>query len=404
MDRTIQRAEACWVKGLEGKAKALNLIPEAFESWREAYKYTGHEIDLMERFNGLSLWEIIHSYHDEIVNMWQRKASPEKKEQRLLCRFKKAYEVFTRLRKTTSISDYEKELRKGRGDIWICLLLVTVFRESPPSIRNGMIEANFRLLDLINEEKSNLTAGKNIDTPTLSSQFASRYGLTQKMVQAIIEYRNKKNSGKISNIAQLFEIPILLKDDFILKFLSALVPTKKQLQEKDDLLVDVEAKFVRPTSLTIEEQIIKQQKQRDKIQQEKHNVLDYNLEQGIFLFEAVIHAYHARELIVLGHPRGAEESLSRAIAALDRMIDKAHGYLPYVYQHKNKVNLYKEFGKLLGKVELFEKGIKALDEVLDPEKREKRFGKNAGAVAGQDLIALRKMGELGQMIKEFEDK
>jgi tetratricopeptide (TPR) repeat protein len=262
--------------------------------------------------------------------------------------------------------------------------------------------AYFELLHLINEKDTNLIPGKNIDTPTLSSHFESQYGLTPKMVQAIIEYRNKENSGKISNIAQLFEIPILVKDDFILQLLSALVPTKKQLQEVDDLLVDVEAKFVRPTSLTIEEQIIKQQKQRDKIQQEKHNVLDYNLEQGIFLFEAVIHAYHARELIVLGHPKGAEESLTRAIAALDRMIDKAHGYLPYVYQHKNKVNLYKEFGKLLGKIELFEKGIKALDEVLDPEKRKKRFGKNAGAVAGQDLIALRKMGELGQMIKQFD--
>ncbi len=404
MDRSIQRAESYWGKGLEGKEIALKLIPEAFEFWREAYKYTGHDIYLMERYNELSLWEIIHSYHEEIFNMWQRKKSPEEEEQSLLYRFKRAYEVFTRLCKTTLVSDYQKDLHKGHGDIWMCLLLVTVFRESPPSIRNGMIEAYFGLLDLINVEGNNLASRKNIDTPTLSSQFESQYGLSKQMVQAIIEYRNKQHSGKITNVAQLFEIQVLLKDDFILQFLSAIVPTNEQLQEINDLLVDVETKFVRPTSLTIEEQIIKQQKQRDKIQQEQNNVLDYNLEQGIFLFEAVIHAYHARELIVLGHPRGAEEYLSRAIAALDRMIDKAHGYLPYVYQHINKVNLYKEFGKHLGKIELFNKGIKALDEVLDPEKRRKRFGKNAGAVAGQDLIALRKMGELGQMINEFKNK
>ena len=403
MDRTIQLAEENWMKGVEGKQKSLTLIPEAFEFWREAYKYTGHEIDLMERYNGLSLWEIIHSYHDEIARMWERKEFPEEKEQRLLYRYKKAYEIFTELRKTKPVSNYEKELHKAHGDIWMSLLLVTVFRESPPSIRNGMMEAYWGFLDLINEEKTDPANGRNVDTSELSSQFESRYGFSRKIIQAILEYRSKQNSGKITNIAQLFEIPLLLQDDFILQFLSSLVPTKTQLQEADDHLVEVETKFVRPTSLTIEEQIIKQQKQREKIQQEQNNVLDYNLEQGIFLFEAVIHAYHARELIVLGHPRGAEETLSRAIEALDRMIDKAQGYLPYVYQHKNKVNLYQEFGKRLGKIELLKKGIKALDEVLDPDKRKKRFGKNAGAVAGQDLIALRKMGELGQMIKQFEE-
>ena len=404
MDRAIQRAEAYWGKGIDGKEKALKLIPEAFEFWSEACNYTDHEIDLMERYNGLNLWEIIHSYHDEVFSMWQRKEFPEEKEQSLLYRFKIAYEVFTKLRKTKLVSDYEKELHKEHGDIWMSLLLVTVFRESPPSIRNGMMEAYFRLLDLINEEKSDQANGKNFNTPLLSSQCESRYGFSRKMVQAIIEYQDRQHSGKITNVAQLFEIPILLQDDFILQFLSSLVPTKRQLQESNDLLVEVEAKFVRPTSLTIEEQIINQHKQRGKIQQEQNNVLDYNLEQGIFLFEAVIHAYHARELIVLGHPKGAEEFLFRAIKALDRMIDKAHGYLPYVYQHKNKINLYKEFGKRLGKIELFKKGINALDEVLDPEKRKKRFGKNAGAVAGQDLIALRKMGELGEMIKELEKK
>lgn len=404
MDRVIQKAEDYWIKGVDGKEKALNHVPEAFTFWREAYKFSGNEIGLMERYNELNFWEATHNYHDKLVNIWQRKELPEKETLRLQFRLKKAYEVFVRMRKTKLISEYEKELLKGQGDIWMSYLLVTVFRESPPSIRNGMIKACLDLLDCINEDKNNQIIGEQIDTPTLSSQYESRYGLSREMVQAIIEYRDKQDTGKITNILQLFEIQILLKNDFIMQFLSALVPTKKQLQEAHDILVEVEAKFVRPTSLTIEDQIIHQEKQREKIQQEQKNILDYNLEQGIFLFEAEINAYHARELIVLGHPGGAEEYLSKAIAALDRMIDKAFGYLPYVYQQKNKVDLYKEFGKRLKKVELLKKGIKALDEVLDPDKRRKRFGKNAGAVGGQDLIALKKMGELGQMIKKLEDK
>ncbi len=404
MDMVIQKAEDYWMKGLEGKEKALNYIPEAFECWKEAYKYTGNEVGLMERYNELNLWVTTHNYHDEIVDTWQRKEFPKKRKFRLQFRLKKAYEVFVKLRKTKIVSEYEKELHKRQGDIWMSYLLVTVFRESPPSIRNGMIKACLDLLDNINEEKNNQIINEQITTPTLSFHYEDRYDLSGEMVQAIIEYRDKQDAGKITNISQLFEIPILLENDFIMRFLSAIVPTKKQLQEADDILVEVEAKFVRPTSLTIEEQIIHQEKQREKIQQEQNNVLDYNLEQGIFLFEAEINAYHARELIVLGRPGGAEEYLAKAIAALDRMIDKSIGYLPYVYQQKNKVDLYKEFGKRFKSVELLKKGINALDEVLDPDKRRKRFGKNAGAVGGQDIIALRKMGELGQMIKNLEEK
>ena len=404
MDMVIQKAEDLWIKGVDGKEKARNYIPESFTFWKEAYKYSGNEVGLMERYNELNLWETIHNYHDEIVGMWQRKEFPKKERLRLQFRLKKAYEVFVKLRKTKIISEYEKELDKGQGDIWMSYLLVTVFRESPPSIRNGMIKACLDLLDSINEWKNNQIIDGQINTSTLSSRYEAGYGLSGEMVQAIIEYRDKQDMGKITNVSQLFEIPILLGNDFIMRFLSALVPTKKQLQEADDILVEVETKFVRPTSLTIEEQIIHQEKQREKIQKEQKNVLDYNLEQGIFLFEAEINAYHARELIVLGHHRGAEEYLTKAIAALDRMIDKSIGYLPYVYQQKNKVDLYKEFGKRLKRVDLLKKGIKALDEVLDPDKRRKRFGKNAGAVGGQDLIALMKMGELGEMIKKLEGK
>ncbi|GAX63045.1 fructose-1,6-bisphosphatase/sedoheptulose 1,7-bisphosphatase and related proteins [Candidatus Scalindua japonica] len=404
MDMVIQKAEDLWIKGVEGKNKALNYIPESFTFWKEAYKYTGNEVGLMERYNELNLWEIIHNYHDEIVSTWQRKKFPKKEKLRLQFRLKKAYEVFVKLRKTRIISEYEKELHKNQGDIWMSYLLVTVFRESPPSIRNGMIKAFLDLLTSINEEKNNQIREGQINIPTLASQYEARYGLSGERVQTLIEYRNKQDTGTITNISQLFEIPILLENDFIMRFLSALIPTKKQLQKADDVLVEVETKFVRPTSLTIEEQIIHQEKQREKIQQEQHNVLDYNLEQGIFLFEAEINAYHARELIVLGHPGGAEEYLSKAIEALDRMIDKSIGYLPYVYQQKNKVDLYKEFGMRLKSIELLKKGIKALDEVLDPDKRRKRFGKNAGAVGGQDIIALRRMGELGQMIKKLENK
>ena len=404
MDRVIQKAENLWIKGIDEKNKALDYIPESFTYWKEACKYTGNEVGLMERYNELNLWETIHNYHDEIAGTWQRKELPKKKELRLQFRLKKAYEVFVKLRKTKIIIEYENELLKGQGDIWVSYLLVTVFRESPPSIRNGMIKACLDLLVSINEEKNNQIIDEQINTPTLASQYGARYGLSGEMVQAIIEYRDKRDTGTITNISQLFEIPILLENDFIMRFLSALVPTKKQLQETDDILVEVETKFVRPTSLTIEEQIIHQEKQREKIQQEQKNILDYNLEQGIFLFEAEINAYHARELIVLGHHKGAEEYLSKAIAALDRMIDKSLGYLPYVYQQKNKVDLYKEFGKRLKRGELLRKGVKALDEVLDPDKRRKRFGKNAGAVGGQDIIALRRMGELGQMIKKLEGK
>ena len=242
MEQKIKEAEENSVFASKEKIeKAGKLFDEALTLWKKAFSYAGHEVDLLERWNSLHLWQVRLAYQERMRMLWEKGT----KEPNITTRIKIVYEAFNEFRDERLVKEYEAWQKKYNGDIFLCVLLDTAFAESPPARRKALMEAWLDFKEQLNE-------------PILyAKRFYALYrpsGLTKKMAWSLIRYRNNKDIRKIETIGEPFLALSNLKDSTrIIKFLLNIIPTDEMLEKRRDKFYLLQNKELLPTTATQEE-------------------------------------------------------------------------------------------------------------------------------------------------------
>lgn len=104
MEQKIKEAEENSVFASKEKIeKAGKLFDEALTLWKKAFSYAGHEVDLLERWNSLHLWQVRLAYQERMRMLWEKGT----KEPNITTRIKIVYEAFNEFRDERLVKEYE---------------------------------------------------------------------------------------------------------------------------------------------------------------------------------------------------------------------------------------------------------------------------------------------------------
>ncbi|HAH21546.1 MAG TPA: hypothetical protein DCL49_11670, partial [Candidatus Omnitrophica bacterium] len=368
MEQKIKEAEENMrFSAREKREKAAALFDEALELWKKAFSYTGHEVDLLERWNSLHLWQVRQAYQERIRILWEKGT----KDSDITTRIRIAYEAFNEFRDERLVKEHEGRQKKYNGDILLCVLLDTAFAESPPARRKALIEAWLDFKERVNEPI--------VTTEQLYDSYKD-YGLTMEMAKSIIHYRNSKDMGRIETIGELLALPLMRNNNVsgdIIKFLLNIIPTDEMLEKREDKLYLLQKKELLPTTATQEELLwvrlmamLKAAKEETLVTPEF--AYDYSEAQRLAGYIEGVYRYNALFLLSVGHPQGAKGQYKEAIQFYAKMCKEFGGYYPFRYQLQI-IDVYKEMGRRFKSAVFYQHALDALKGLFDKETREKIF-------------------------------
>src|SRR3989338_4589216 len=397
MEQKIKEAEANMRFSVREKREVTaKLFDEALELWKKAFSYAGHEVDLLERWNSLHLWQVRQAYQERIRMLWEKGT----KEPDSATRIKIAYEAFNEFRDERLVKEYEGWQNKYNGDIFLCVLLDTAFAESPPARRKALIEAWLDFWESLNNPAFNVNRLRGC-------------GLTKKIAGRVISYRNTKNTRKIENIGELLALSTMDDSNRVIKFLLNIIPTDEMLEKSRDKFYLLQKKELLPTTATQEELIWIRLEAMLKAAEEKtldagERSYDYTGAQMLAGYVEGVYRYNALLFISMGHPQGAKEQYERAVSFYREMRVKFGGYYPFEFQLQI-VDIYNEMGGRFKSSEFYQNAVGALEDLLNKERREKIFIDPRNFVAMETAVILnkerleRKKSDIERLISSLQE-
>src|SRR3989338_8142468 len=223
-----------------------------------------------------------------------------------------------------------------------------------------------QLRDMIND--------KHTDAAGLLTRY-EKYGLSRNLAEAIIGKRDTMDTQKIKSVIELFEIPEPKDTERITDFLSRLIPTRKILEEKKDILYLLERDELFPQTETQEQLLYIRVEEAMKLAVSKKDLEVEKLWveiQKIYRFLAEVKKYNAKKLLAMGHPEGAKGEYIKALGYSNAMIDRFEGIAPYNSQ-LDIIDTYKEMAEKFHAIEFCEEGIKACEVLINEAEAKKRF-------------------------------
>lgn len=127
MEQKIKEAqENMRFSAREKREIASKLFDEALKLWEKVFSYAGHEVDVLEKWNSLHLWQVRLRYQEEIRSLWEK----GNKEPDIMARIKIAYAAFNERRGERLVKDYEA-WQKNTMAISSCAYCLIGFRGIP---------------------------------------------------------------------------------------------------------------------------------------------------------------------------------------------------------------------------------------------------------------------------------
>ena len=352
---------------------------KAIEYYREALKYSPHELKLHRKINSTQMRDILEEFFRRIDRRYQELNYKESEDWEQF-KLGTALEVFY---------SYEGRSNFSSRDPWLIFFRRTVLHGKKPSYKLAILTKLLRLYKKLNRASNY----------KLSQFLNKEFGMSGEEIDAILTFRNSKSDFNYAWGNKIFHSvgELYLVKGLSLESLSKLLLPKVILESQNEL-EDADI----PLSISLVE----------AMEQRYKNILE-ELREG-YKKEAQEHSYAVAEayhyvglaLYDIGDDEGAKIYYDEAIKKFGEIIEKFEGITPVNAQYRIG-NLYEELAMLYEKepTHYYNKAMDAYTNIIDEQKSTEIFGYIGGLIFLKIVQARARVEYLKrELVKNYGEK
>ena len=352
---------------------------KAIEYYREALKYSPHELKLHRKINSTQMRDILEEFFRRIDRRYQELNYKESEDWEQF-KLGTALEVFY---------SYEGRSNFSSRDPWLIFFRRTVLHGKKPSYKLAILTKLLRLYKQLNRASNY----------KLSQFLNKEFGMSGEEIDAILTFRNSKSDFHYARGNKIFHSvgELYLVKGLSLESLSKLLLPKVILESQNEL-EDADI----PLSISLVE----------AMEQRYKNILE-ELREG-YKKEAQEHSYAVAEayhyvglaLCDIGDDEGAKIYYDEAIKKFGEIIEKFEGITPVNAQYRIG-NLYEELAMLYEKepTHYYNKAMDAYTNIIDEQKSTEIFGYIGGLIFLKIVQARARVEYLKrELVKNYGEK
>ncbi|MFO0792499.1 MAG: fructose-bisphosphatase class II [Candidatus Brocadiaceae bacterium] len=333
---------------------------KAIDYYREALKYSSHELKLYRKVNSIQMKDILQEYFNRVDRLYQE-LNYQEPEEWGVCKLKVALKIFY---------GYEGRFHFTSREPWLIFFRRTVLHGQKPSYKLAVLGKLLQLRKMLHHATDD----------DMSLFLQKEFELSEESIKVVLHARMHKKFHSVGELYLIKELDV----DTLSKLLLPPVRVESQNELEDANI---------PLSISLVEAM--ERRYKNVLEELKEGYIEEAQEHSY----AVAEAYHYVGLALydIGDDEGAKIYYGNAISKFYEIVEKFEGITPVNAQYRMG-NLYEELAVLFEKEQemYYKKAMSAYVCIADEQKLNELFG----FISGLFFIRIKQARERVEWIKK----